>query len=671
MMSKLDKLLHVEKYLNIILWCSLCFLVISGVWGWVTSAHTQFSLWMSIFHGIAGIFFSLTIVIFGIIHFRRTIGFRRPITLILGFFAWIILLGSIYSGMVMLVRGRVEVDNFLYQTHLALVSGAILLLVAHLLVYFWVVGKKQKSNELFPSIDKRIQHLMAFGFVGVWLLFGACYLASSLFNPHYSTQPIAGSYEYSYGPHPFRPSQTETYHQTFIDPRQIANSAECAVCHKDVADQWVDSTHKKAASDPTYVRNINLLATKKGIAATRYCEGCHAPVALLTGALSPGGFHGGQPNTDGNREGVNCLSCHGIQKLVHLKGNASYMFGPPEPYLFEGTQHVFLRAFNRFSIRMSPDQHKKDMARDFTAKSEFCATCHAQFMDKDMNNWGWVKMQDDYSAWLNGPFSGQNPRFNIPEPVTCQQCHMPKVPLKDPSADRNGLVKSHRFVGANTLTAILSDSPTQLEETIRFLQTNKIRITIDKPNRESATQNYTPLEKQERDQVTAPYHFYLNEQAKLNITVSNIGVGHNFPGGTIDINEAWIEIVVTDARGETIFTSGLVGANDEVDANAYFYRSMPVDRKGKDVWRHDLFNMIGDRFRNSIPPGGADIASFQFKIPSWAVSPIQVSSSVKYRKLNKRYTAWALENEKATLPIVDMARDSLSIPIKKQPDVEK
>ncbi len=669
-MSKLDRLLDIEKDINIILWSSICFLIISGTWTWAISAHSQLSLWVGIFHGIAGVFFSFSIISFGIIHFRRTIGFRRPITLILGFFSWFILLGSIYSGTTMLWRGRTESDVSLHLSHIVLSYIAALLLIAHLLAYFWVVGKKQKSNDLFPSLDKRTRRNFAIVFASTWFILGICYLSSLLFNPNYTTQPIAGTYEYSYGPHPFRPSETETYHQTFIDIREIATSAECAVCHKDVADQWNDSTHKKAASDPTYVRNINLLATKKGIAATRYCEGCHAPIALLTGSLSPGGFHGGKPGTDANREGVNCLSCHGIQKLEHLKGNASYMFGPPEPYLFEGTSNSLLRALNRHSIRMSPNQHKKDMGRDFTAKSEFCATCHAQFMDKDMNSWGWVKMQDDYSAWLNGPFSGQNPRFNIAEPVNCQQCHMPKIPLNDPSSDVNGLVKSHRFVGANTLTAMLSDSPTQLEETIRFLQTNKIRITIDKPNRESATQNYTPLEKQERDQVTAPYYFYLNELAKLNVTVSNVGVGHNFPGGTIDINEAWIEIVVTDARGQRVFDSGLIKNNDEVDPNAYFYRSMPVDRKGKDVWRHDLFNMIGDRFRNAIPPGGADIASYQFTVPSWAVSPLQISSSVKYRKLNKKYTAWALENEKAALPIVDMARDSLTVPIKAQPDVE-
>lgn len=109
----------------------------------------------------------------------------------------------------------------------------------------------------------------------------------------------------------------------------------------------------------------------------------------------------------------------------------------------------------------------------------------------------------------------------------------------------------------------------------------------------------------------------------------------------------------------------------EVDPKAYFYRSMSVDRKGKDVCRHESFNMIVDRYRNSVPLGGSDIANYEFEIPNWAISPIQVSTALKYRKLNKKYTAWALENDHVSLPVVDMARDSLPIPPKRQPDIHK
>jgi hypothetical protein len=253
--------------------------------------------------------------------------------------------------------------------------------------------------------------------------------------------------------------------------------------------------------------------------------------------------------------------------------------------------------------------------------------------------------------------------------VHCQECHMPQVMAEDPSANAEGKIKSHRFAAANTLTAMLSSTTTQLDETIRFLQTNKMRITIDPPNRASATQNYKALENSRRDIVTAPYFYYLNEKVEFTVSVSNVGVGHNFPGGTIDINEAWVEVVIIDARGALIFSSGQVNPGGDVDNNAYFYRSVPVDREGKDVWRHDLFNMVGDRQRNVVPPGNSDVIKYFFTIPSSAVSPLQASVALKYRKLNKRYLAWVFDHSNISLPIIDMARDSLSIPIKIQPNV--
>jgi hypothetical protein len=101
----------------------------------------------------------------------------------------------------------------------------------------------------------------------------------------------------------------KTYNGKFIDKLQIANSLDCAQCHQDIAAQWYASIHRQAASDPTYVHNIELPSTKKEIAATRHCEGCHAPIAFLTGQLSEGGQHGGISGTEALNEGVNCMSC--------------------------------------------------------------------------------------------------------------------------------------------------------------------------------------------------------------------------------------------------------------------------------------------------------------------------------------------------------------------------
>ena len=171
----------------------------------------------------------------------------------------------------------------------------------------------------------------------------------------------------------------------FIDERIIAGSEKCAACHQQIAHEWKSSIHGKAAADKSYVKNINFLVQKKGLAAARYCESCHAPVALLSGQLSKGGKHGGIPGSRAFLEGVSCMSCHGIEKVKSLKGVGSYHFTPPKDYLFADKQNIIPTKIHNFLIQINPEQHKKDMARPILSSPKLCASCHIQFMDKSID----------------------------------------------------------------------------------------------------------------------------------------------------------------------------------------------------------------------------------------------------------------------------------------------
>jgi len=433
----------------------------------------------------------------------------------------------------------------------------------------------------------------------------------------------------------------------------------------------MSSVHQQAASDPTYVTNVSLLAEKKGISATRYCEGCHAPVALLTGELTPGGNHGGISSTPANHEGISCMGCHGIDSLAHLKGVASFKFKPAEDYLFERSSNPLLMRIHDLLLRARPEQHKQDLGKTILRDAKLCSSCHTQFMDKDMNDWGWVKMQDEYSAWLQSPYSKQHQEgFSNDSASRCQDCHMPLVASSDPSADTNDKVRSHHFPGANTFLPLLRGDQKQLASTKAFLQSNKLRVSIDKPNRKDARQTLHALDESLRNFEEAPYYFYLGEQADIYTIISNRGVGHDFPGGSIDINQAWVEFLVMDAEGKLVYDSGRVDDNNVVDPDAYFYRSLPVDRHGNLVWKHDLFNMVGESFKRIIKAGESDIVHNALVIPAWAKSPLTVTATLKYRKLNERYARWALKDQYIEIPIIDMAWDSLDIPIKIRKEVE-
>lgn len=664
--AKLDQ----ERRITGIASALFLFAAVSGVFFFLTDTHTLGRQWVLVLHILVGSGFAFLMLPYVPIHYLRSAYFRRPTLIVSGLFAVATLLALIISGVQLAAVGHQEHWNTPERLHLLSGGALIAVLVIHLVDHFVRMPqqRKQQYPNRFLTFQLRqtlISGLFSLGVVSL-LIVGGLLIAS----PPEAAQPVV-EFDPVYGEHPFRPSQTETSHGGFVTESQIAGSDQCAACHQDIAQQWSASLHRQAASDPTYVTNVNLLEAKKGIAATRYCEGCHAPVALLTGALSKGGQHGGVTGTIANREGVSCLSCHGTQRMVHLKGVASFEFGPRTPYLFDDSANVIGVSLNQLVIRADPAQHKKDMAPAVLREPAMCAGCHAQFMDKDMNGWGWVKMQDEYSAWLAGPFSGHESEFASGNVKRCQDCHMPRVKATDPSADANGMVASHHFPGGNTVVPLLAGDKKQLQATIAMLQNNGLRLTINRPNRTNAQRNLRPLNEQIRGATEAPYYVYLNEEVSLDVIVANQAVGHDFPAGTIDLGEAWIDFTVMDAEGDAVFRSGGAGLGEPLPLNTHVYKSTAVDRQGREVWRHDLFNMVGESFRRVIPAGDADLANYRFRVPSWVKTPLSITATLKYRKLNERYATFALGENYVPVPIVDMAWDSLQVSVRTRMEVDQ
>lgn len=644
-------------------------LVISGYFSLFWPGLSVFTQWIYLIHTLLGIIAAVLLAPYIIVHFRRTIGLRRPWISFSGLFSALAFLALAGSGLSIAIEGQSEAKRWIFQAHIWLAAIILILLAVHIVFHVLSLSVKRKKNEpnRFPSLSgdffkTTTQILLA----SLLLALIATGLYQARENP-FKDAPAVEPYVYAYGDHPFRPSQTETSTGGFFDAKRLGASERCASCHQEIAEQWKASIHAQAGSDKTYQTNINLLSDKKGIEAARYCEGCHAPAALLSGQLTKGG----KLDTPGHlQEGVSCMSCHGIDRVEHVKGVASFRFKPPAPYLFEGSQQAVPTFLHNLLIRLKPEQHRADLARDVLATPEICATCHAQFMDKDFNAWGWVKMQDDYTAWLNGPYSGQTRQtFAHAQQRRCQDCHFPLQTGKDPSANQEGVIKTHFNLGGNTAIPWATQNQAQLERTRRFLTADQMRISIDKPNRPDATESARFVDPKLIESTEAPTYFYLGENVTLKVAVTNAQVGHAFPGGTTDINEAWIHFMVKDGQGRKIYESGYLDQDNNVEQEAYFYKSIPIDRNGNAVWRHDLFNMVGDSFKRMIPSGGTDVTSFSFKVPDDAKGPLIVTAGLKYRKFNNRYARWALKDNKVELPVVEMATSSMLLPIKIKPEV--
>jgi len=646
---------------------------LTGFASYFVSTQDNWIHWNVLSHLLTGIACSLILLPYFFIHFRRTTGLKRPAVLISGLTSAILFFLLAGAGWWILLEGQKESEQWIYDVHVYVSMLFIGFISLHLILHVALLPKRRKSrtDSAFPNTAPGFTSRLLYSNGLVVLFIAAATLLYDYNLAEYSTAPAVDNYQYNYGEHPFRPSQTETSTGSFVDKRQVGDSHRCINCHRDIAQQWIASAHREAALDPSYVSNVNLLEKKRGTSATRYCEGCHAPVALLSGELSAGGNHGGIAGTMANTEGVSCMGCHGIESLTHLKGVASFRFQPKNDYLFAQSDSPLLTRLHDWLLRVRPDQHINDMGRPVSRQSRFCASCHNQFMDKEMNNWGWIKMQDEYTAWLESPYSKQHEEnFSSESTTRCQDCHMPLQASDDPSANEEGLVRTHHFAAANTMLPLLRNDQKHFQATKAFLQSDKLRISIDKPHRKDAVQTFQALNEQLRRSEDAPYYFYLGEKKTLQIAVTNNGVGHNFPGGSTDINQVWVEFLVMDAEGQMVHESGSMQAGNLVDPNAYFYGTIPIDRQGAHVWKHDLFNMVGESYRRVIAAGKSDIIDYSFSVPSWAKSPLTVSATLKYRKLNERYARWALKDKYIKLPVIDLAWDSLTIPLKIRKEVE-
>ena len=156
----------------------------------------------------------------------------------------------------------------------------------------------------------------------------------------------------------------------------------------------------------------------------------------------------------------------------------------------------------------------------------FCAACHKVGLGTDVTaGERWLRGQNDYDAWHISAVSG-NGAGSVYRPEaakTCQDCHMPlEAAVQGDAGAKNGMVRSHRFLGANTALPHLRGDAEQERRTMENLRGRaSLALIWSGPSRVDALMRAR-------------------------------GVGHRLPGGTMDSNEVWLEVTAFDAAGKVI-----------------------------------------------------------------------------------------------------------------------
>ncbi len=414
---------------------------------------------------------------------------------------------------------------------------------------------------------------------------------------------------------PFAPSLVRTESGWAYDPKTLSGSRSCGTsgCHSEILREWEPTAHRYSSSDVAFQAVQRLMLEDEGAEATRYCAGCHDPIALLSGNknVNVEGL-----TSVGADEGVSCIVCHAITQ-TDVRGNADYRITQPVRYIGEQKPGAVNKWLSDFLIRAYPQKHKETFALSLYKTAEYCAACHKQFIDEEVNKIGWVQLQNQYDNWKNSRWYHEDePRKSI----SCRECHMPLVNSSDPASgdagDYNrspddGKHRSHRFLAANQVMPAMLKLPganKHIELTEKWL-----RGEIEVPEIADKWTSGPVI----RLELTGPDSVRPGEKVDVKVVVTNNKTGHGFPTGPLDIIRSWVELTVVDAQGRVIHESGKPDKQGKMNEDAMVFKAEGIDRYGKDIDRHNLWEMVGARFKRSLFPGMSDSDTFSFTCPGF------------------------------------------------------
>lgn len=534
-----------------------------------------------------------------------------------GYVSLIIGLALLVSGLILTWQAAflVKISKTWDLVHVFTTFALIVFLLPHVVLPI-IRNYKSRSAGIMQTIVKAQNKYMSDTAILSVLLFATIFLAGYSYSPVVLDNTFPEDYKQSYqDDRPFAPSLATTSTGGAFDSRSMSGSEGCgsAGCHKEIYDEWQVSAHRWSAMDVGFQKVQSVMAEQNGAETTRYCGGCHDPISLFSGTKNI--FVKDLTSLTGYQEGISCISCHAI-KETDIKGNANYVMEQPERYLFEMKDGENAKFLSDFLIRAYPKKHIETFTHTLFKSPEFCAACHKQFIDEEINKVGWVQLQNQFDNWRKS-------RWNHPgdatQTVECRECHMPLVDSSDPSmgddSDYNRTPddkkhRSHRFLAANQFMPKAMNLPgadEQIELTKKWL---KGEIDIPEIADKWKSGPAVPVE------LVVPASVKVGEMVNIGAVITNNKVGHEFPTGPLDIIQAWVELTVTDQDGNIVYSSGTQDEEHFIEPGAFMFKAEPVDQYGNLIDKHNLWEMVGVRYRRSMFPGFSDKAEFSFACPS-------------------------------------------------------
>jgi hypothetical protein len=639
--------------------------------------------WGLVAHTMVGCVFLLPVLWYTIRHWLDYRHQTLSDLVLIGYIGTAVLMLCLASGVVVTWQAlfTVKTSALWRDVHLFSTFGVLGAALVHVVLAWQRTVRVQRAREARQGLGwsfllGALATLLSFGLIGL-------YAGRSVNNA------FPDDYNYLYGKdRPFAPSLARTASGGAIDSRSLAGSESCgtAGCHEQIVAEWKPSAHRYAAMDTVFLAIQDVMAKQNGAESTRYCAGCHDPISLFSGTKNI--FVENLTSLAGYQEGISCLACHAIQK-TDVQGNANYTIAQPTEYLWQWSTEGATRIVRDFLIRAYPAEHNK-LSRRMFKTPEFCAACHKQFIDQEVNRVGWVQLQNQYDNWAASHwFTKGDPA----KTVECRECHMPMVASQDPASGdavdynrhpRDRRHRSHRFLAANNFmprVLNLEGGEEHARLTEEWLQG---KFEIPEIRQKWAEGPIVRLA------IRAPEEAVPGTAIPLRVTITSNKVGHDFPTGPLDMIQSWVHLEVKDGNGRVVFESGRRDDRNFLEPGTFLFKAEPVDQYGNLIDRHNLWEMVGVRYRRSLFPGYSDFVDYPVFCPSDLVpadsapqslrdgdalpfalrAPVQegvlqVTARLLYRKIDQFLLNYVRGSEAGlTAPVVEITRATAVVPVR-------
>jgi len=410
------------------------------------------------------------------------------------------------------------------------------------------------------------------------------------------------AYTYPYGGNPFSPSNLETTDGKPFSKDSYENPLSCGVCHDQQLSQWLPSLHARSADELIYEGVEAIAIADNSPEFVRWCNGCHTPVALAEGRISPG-----IPAGNHMIEGVSCAFCHTVSAVGTPLENASLVSSPDlsRNTAFWGPGSATFRA-GVLLTRINPTPHRQSYLKDFHQSSEFCGSCH-----RETNPFrGGFVLQDTFQEWKESPYAKEGQGF-----ASCQDCHMSDGLVRFEATPgqkvvwgkRYDHVSSHRFLGANTVIPALYGDREQLHWNEKMLR-SCAQVTLEVP-----------------DAIEA------GGSLKIRVSVTNSGAGHHLPTG-IELRQMWLELSVVDSNEQSIQRFGEVDALGNLLGDPWLFCLRIGDAQGAEIHDHKIWLAEKVLEDSRIPAKSTVTREYRVDLPE-IPGRFRVEATLRYRNL--------------------------------------